>query len=152
MPRSISAMLGFAIGVAVGMSFFYPKDLHPASIYGNLEAVRLIVTSSAQEPLVLDRALRISAGLGRLDIAKLLVEHGASDMDGALRQAAVRNQMPIVRWLVAPERSPPRRLCQFVPQRNVGGSRVKGYARRRAGRARLYARHARSALRWLGLY
>jgi len=107
MPRSISAMLGFAIGVAVGMSFFYPKDLHTASIYGNLEAVRLIVTSSAQEPLVLDRALRISAGLGRLDIAKLLVEHGASDMDGALRQAAVRNQMPIVRWLVAPERSPP---------------------------------------------
>jgi len=107
MPHSVATMLGFLVGVATGMSFFRPKDLHSASIYGNLEAVRLIVTSSTQEPLVLDRALRISAGLGRLDVTKLLVDHGASDMDGALRQAAVRNQMATVRWLVSPERPAP---------------------------------------------
>lgn len=100
-------MLGFMLGVALGMSFFHPKDLHTASIYGNVDAVRLILTSSAQELHVLDRALRISAGLGRVDVAKLLVEHGADDMNGALRQAASQNQMGAVRWLVSSERATP---------------------------------------------
>lgn len=100
-------MLGFMLGVALGMTFFHPKDLHSASIYGNVETMRLLLASKALQSVDLDRALRISAGLGRLDVAKLLVENGAIDMDGALAQAAFQNQMATVRWLVSSERVPP---------------------------------------------
>lgn len=100
-------MLGFTLGVALGMSFFRPRDLNAAIVYGNVEAVRLILTSSAMHSVDLDRALRVSAGLGRLDLTKLLVEHGASDMEGALTRAASQNQMAAIRWLVSPERTAP---------------------------------------------
>ena len=100
-------MLGFMLGVALGMSFFRPRDLNAAVVYGNVEAVRLILTSSAMHSVDLDRALRVSAGLGRLDLTKLLVEHGASDMEGALTRAASQNQMAAIRWLVSPERTAP---------------------------------------------
>ena len=107
MPRSVATMLGFMLGVALGMSFFHPKDLNAAVIYGNAEAVRLILASRAMHSVDLDRAFRVSAGLGRLDLAKLLMEHGASDMEGALSRAAAQNQMAAVRWLVSPERAAP---------------------------------------------
>ncbi len=100
-------MLGFMLGVALGMSFFRPRDLNAAVVHGNVEAVRLILTSSAMHSVDLDRALRVSAGLGRLDLTKLLVEHGASDMEGALTRAASQNQMAAIRWLVSPERTAP---------------------------------------------
>lgn len=100
-------MLALVSGLALGMAFFHPKDLHSASIHGNLEAVRLILTSGALQSLDLDQALRISASLGRLEVTKLLVEHGASDMDGALTRAAAQNQMSTIRWLISSERASP---------------------------------------------
>ena len=109
MPRSVVAMFGVALGTLSALSamtYYRPKDLHSATIYGNAEAVRRIVSTSAMCDLDLNRALRISAGLGRLDIAEMLVKHGATDMAGALNRAASQNKMNVVRWLVAPERIP----------------------------------------------
>ena len=99
-------MFGVALGTLSGMAYYFPKDLHSAAIYGNAEAVRRIISTSAMCDVDLNRALRISAGLGRLDITEMLVQHGATDMAGALNRAASQNKMNVVRWLVEPERAP----------------------------------------------
>ena len=99
-------MFGLALSTLCVMTYYFPKDLHSAAIYGNAEAVRRIISTSAMCDVDLNRALRISAGLGRLDIAEMLIEHGATDMAGALNRAASQNKMNVVRWLVAPERAP----------------------------------------------
>ena len=113
-------MMAFVSVLALGMTFFHPKDLHSASIRGNIEAVRLILTSGAPQSLDLDQALRISASLGRLDVTKLLVEHGATDMDGALMRAAAQNQMVVVRWLISSERAYP--ATDFSRALKIAGS------------------------------
>jgi hypothetical protein len=74
---------------------------------GNVNEVARIIISATRKDIDLDRALRLSAGLGKLDVAKLLIEHGATDLDGALCRAAEANQMCTVRWLVSTDREHP---------------------------------------------
>ena len=96
-----------ALPGSVGMTPAYTLDLRRAATNGNFPAVKQILATVALELLDLDQALRLSAGFCRVDIMAYLIEHGATDMDGALYQAACQNKIQAARFLISEERENP---------------------------------------------
>ena len=99
-------MLGI-VTLFLGLTPLYTLDLRRAATNGNFPAVKKILSTVALELLDLDQALRLSAGFCRIDIMAYLIEHGATDLDGALYQAACQNKIQAARFLISEEREYP---------------------------------------------
>ena len=93
--------------LCLSMTPLYTLDLRRAATNGNFPAVKKILSTVALELLDLDQALRLSAGFCRIDIMAYLIEHGATDLDGALYQAACQNKIQAARFLISEERENP---------------------------------------------
>lgn len=85
----------------------YTLDLQRAATNGNFPAIKRILSTVSLELLDLDQALRLSAGFCHVDIMAYLIDHGATDMDGALYQAACQNKIQAARFLISEEREHP---------------------------------------------
>lgn len=104
----------FASFVVVLSVLFAPSQaprmaLNGAADVGNVRAVQRLVTEAPFEKIDLDSALAYAAGGSHTPVMTLLVKVGASDLDRALVQAAMRNQVMACRWLISEERHKPAR-------------------------------------------
>ena len=100
-------MLGLVASLALSMTPLHTLDLRRAATNGNLSAIKHILATVSLEDLDLDSALRLSAGFCRVDIMAVLIEHGATDLDGALYHASCRDKIQAVRYLISDERESP---------------------------------------------
>ena len=96
-----------ALPASGAMTPAHTLDLRRAATNGNFPAVKRILSTVALELLDLNQALRLSAGFCRVDIMAYLIDHGATDMDGALYQAACQNKIQAARFLISEEREHP---------------------------------------------
>ena len=75
--------------------------LRLAARNGNMAALTSIVKSQGRDGgLDLDLAFKEASSYGRINAMKFLMARGASDVGGALRKAALRNQIAAVRYLL----------------------------------------------------
>lgn len=76
-----------------------------AARHGDVTTLRETLSDTERPPV--DAALVVAASFNRIDCMGLLVEHGATTLDEALVQAAVRDKPQSIRWLISAERDAP---------------------------------------------
>lgn len=86
--------------------------LNSAAGAGDVRAVRRIVLQSPLADIDLNAALVCAAKRSKISAMEFLVETGATDLDRALVQAAIRNQMMSCRWLISEDRRAPAKQLQ----------------------------------------
>jgi len=86
--------------------------LNSAAGAGDVRAVRKIILESPLVTIDLNAALACAAKRSQISAMEFLVDTGATDLDRALVQAAIRNQMMACRWLISEERYAPAKQLQ----------------------------------------
>ena len=97
-------MLLLATAFAAALTYGYGDPamlaLRLAARNGNMAALTSIVQSQGRDGLDLDLAFTEASSYGRINAMKFLIARGADDFGGALRKAALRNQIAAVRYLL----------------------------------------------------
>jgi len=86
--------------------------LNSAAGAGDVRAVRRIILESPLATIDLNAALACASKRSHVRVMAFLVDTGATDLDRALVQAAMRNQMMACRWLISEERHTPAKELQ----------------------------------------
>ena len=79
---------------------YQDNHLITASTEGHLEIVKYLLEQIVFDVETINRALRITSSKGHTEVAKLLIQKGATDLNGALIEASEYGHLETVKFLI----------------------------------------------------
>ena len=100
------------------------RTLTSAAQSGDVAAIRQLVREYPSDRLDLNHAMVVSAAHNRVECMMYLEGVGATDLNEALLQAALRDRTQAIRWLISPIRLKPADNLQLAALVAAGANSV----------------------------